>query len=67
MAGQIFYRKRSHDKDGSKTPRYRMVAVSGVDLKVYTQHLRMAELKEIAKVTNSDLVLLPRGPKHTGK
>ena len=66
MAGQIFYRERLNAREGAKTPRYRIVAVSGVDLKVYADHLRMAELKQIALATNADLVHLQRGPKHQG-
>jgi Ca2+/Na+ antiporter len=37
MSAQIFYRERQKVKDGSKTPRYRVAAVAGVDLKIYTQ------------------------------
>ena len=64
MAGQIFYRERQKSKDGAKTPRYRIIAVTGVDLKVYGNHLRKIELDQIAKATQSDLVALKRGPKH---
>ncbi len=64
MAGQIFYRERQKAKDGAKTPRYRIIAVTGVDLKVYGNHLRKAELEQIASVTKADLVALKRGPKH---
>ncbi|HSO10653.1 hypothetical protein JWG42_03210 [Desulfoprunum benzoelyticum] len=64
MAGQIFYRERQKSKDGAKTPRYRIIAVTGVDLKVYGNHLRKVELDQIAKATQSDLVALKRGPKH---
>lgn len=66
MAGQIFYRERLNAREGSKTPRYRIVAVCGVDLKVYADHLRMAELKQIAMATQADLISLQRGPKHQG-
>ena len=64
MAGQIFYRERQKAKDGAKTPRYRIIAVSGVDLKVYGNHLRKAELDQIAGAVKADLVALQRGPKH---
>jgi len=64
MAGQIFYRERQKSKDGAKTPRYRIVAVTGVDLKVYGNHLRKVELDQIASATQSELVALKRGPKH---
>ena len=63
MAGKIFYRERSKMVDGSKQPRYILVAVSGVDLKVYGQHLRMCELKQISETVGAELVSLERGPK----
>ena len=64
MAGKIFYRERVKAKEGSKSPRFRIIAVSGVDLKVYGSHLRRTELEQIAKATNADLVALERGEKH---
>ena len=62
--GKIFYRERLKSKDGGKTPRYRVVAIHGVDLKVYAEHLRMTELKQIAAATGAELVALERGDKH---
>ncbi len=64
MAGQIFYRERLKAKDGAKSPRYRVVAVSGVDLKVYGNHFRKTELEQIAKTVKAELVVLHRGSKH---
>ena len=64
MAGQIFYRERQKAKEGSKTPRYRIIAVNGLNLKVYGNHLRKAELEQIATATKAELVALQRGPKH---
>jgi len=64
MAGQIFYRERQKAKEGAKTPRYRIIAVSGVDLKVYGNHLRKTELEQIAKAAKANLVALKRGQKH---
>ena len=61
MNGQIFYRERQKVKDGSKTPRFRIAAVAGVDLKVYADHLRMGELKQLADATGADLVELKGG------
>ena len=66
MAGKIFYRERSKYVDGSETPRYILVAVSDIDLKIYGQHLRMSELKAIAEGTGAELVALPHG-EHTGQ
>lgn len=66
MAGKIFFRERLSAKEGAKTPRYRVIAVSGIDLKVYADHLRMVELEQIAQSVNAELVHLQRGPKHQG-
>lgn len=60
MAGQIFYRERVKAKEGSRSPRFRVIAVSGVDLKVYGNHLRKKELEQIAKATGANLVALKR-------
>ena len=64
MAGKIFYRERIKVQDGAKTPRYRIVAVSGVDLKIYATHLRKCELDHIAEELGADLIALRTGPKH---
>jgi len=64
MAGKIFYRERHKLVDGSKQPRYILVAVSDLNLKVFGHHLRMSELKQIAEATGGELVALERGPKH---
>lgn len=59
MAGKIFYRERMKVGEGKKQPRFRMVAVANVDLKIYGKHLRRSELEEIAKAVGAELVLLP--------
>lgn len=64
MAGKIFYREREKFVDGSKTPRYIISAVADVNLKVYSKHMRMSELKQVAEELGADLVVLKRGPKH---
>lgn len=64
MAGKIFYRERTKLQDGAKNPRFRVVAVSGVDLKVSANHLRKSELKHIAREVGAELIELERGPKH---
>jgi hypothetical protein len=40
------------------------VAVADLNLKVYGQHLRMCELKQIAAALGAELIELARGPKH---
>jgi hypothetical protein len=64
MAGKIFYREREKFVDGSKTPRYQLIGLLGVDMKMQGHHLRMSELKFIAEAAGAELVMLPRGPKH---
>ena len=61
MGGQIFYRERQKVKDGSKTPRFRIAAVAGVDLKVYADHLRQGELRQLADAVGAELVELKGG------
>lgn len=60
MNGQIFYRERTKSREGSRTPRFRVFAVSGVDLKIYGTHFRKKELEQIAKATGAELVALER-------
>jgi len=67
MSGKIFYRQRIKMKDGDHHPRYVLVAVADLSLKVYSQHLRMSELKHIAESVGAELIELQRGPKHQGE
>ena len=61
MAGKIFYRERGKVGEGEKKPRFKLVAVADVDLKVYGKHLRRSELERIAKDVGADLILLSGG------
>ena len=63
MAGKIFYRERVKTVEGKKQPRFRMVAVADVNLKIYGEHLRKSELEAIAGAVGAELVLLPPGEK----
>ncbi|MBN2031092.1 hypothetical protein JW824_12740 [bacterium] len=63
MAGKIFYRERRKVGKEEKKPRFKMVAVAGVDLKVYPNHLRKQELEQIAESIGAELVLLKGGGK----
>ncbi len=65
MAATIFYRERTEDKQGKKKPRFRIVAVSGLDLQVYVSHMRRIELEQIAEACGAELVCLDKGPKHS--
>jgi len=61
MAGKIFYRERGKVGKGEKKPRFRLVAVAGLDMKVYGKHLRKDELEQIAKAVGAKLILLKSG------
>ena len=61
MSAQIFFRERQKVKDGAKTPRFRIVAVCDVDLKVYAKHLRLGELEQLAAAAGAELIALKGG------
>ncbi len=63
MAGKIFYRERTKARKGAETPRFKIFAVSDVNLKVYGKHFRKMELEQLAKETGAKLVALKRGKK----
>ncbi|MDM8537698.1 hypothetical protein QUF70_13150 [Desulfobacterales bacterium HSG17] len=63
MSGKIFYRERRKVKDGEKKPRFRIVAVSDCNLKVYSDHLRLCELEHIAEEIKAELICLRKGTK----
>jgi hypothetical protein len=61
MPGKIFYRERTTVGKGVKRPRFMLVAVAGLDMKVYGKHLRKSELEQIAKAVGAKLILLKGG------
>jgi hypothetical protein len=61
MAGKIFYREMIMIEDEAKKPRFRIVAVSDLNLKVYAPHMRLSELEHIAKETGASLIFLEKG------
>jgi hypothetical protein len=67
MAAKIFYRERRKVGKEEKKPRFKMVAVAGIDLKVYANHLRKQELEQIAESIGAELVLLKGGGKGNEK
>jgi len=67
MAGKIFYRERVKSKEGAKSPRFRIMAVSDANIKVYGEHFRKKELKQLAHDTGCDLVELERDPNASHK
>ena len=63
---KIFVRERRQVGQGAGRPRFAVVAVEGIDLKVYTPHVRKAELEKLAEAVGAEIVYLPRG-EHTGE
>jgi hypothetical protein len=61
MPGTIFYRERGKVGEGEKKPRFKLLAVSGVDIRFYGQHLRKRELEQIASAVGAKLVMIERG------
>lgn len=58
MSGKIFYRERHKVGTKERKPRFKLVAVAGVSLDFYADHLRKKELEEIAVSVGADLVML---------
>lgn len=58
MATKIFVRERRKVEKGEKKPRFRVVGVSGPDVKIYTKHMRKKELEQISQESGADIVYL---------
>ena len=67
MASKIFVRERRKVEAGEKKPRFRLVAVSGGDLKIYAEHIRKQELEQLAKAVGAEIVYLKAEKKGKGK
>jgi len=58
MAGKMFYRARRKVDDGEKKPRWTLVAVADMNVKIHVKHLRKSELEQIAKAAGAELIEL---------
>lgn len=61
MATKIFVRERRKIKKGEKKPRFRVVGVSGTDVKIYVDHIRKKELDQLEMETGAAIVYLDAG------
>jgi hypothetical protein len=61
MSATIFVRKRRKIEKGEKKPRFRVVGVSGGDIKLYVEHIRKKELDQISAATGAQVVYLEAG------
>ncbi len=59
--GKIFVRERSNVGKGAGQPRFAIVAVADLDMKVYHSHIRRSELDKLVESLAAELVWLPRG------
>jgi hypothetical protein len=60
---RIFVRERTQVGKGDKKPRFALVAAEGVDLDLFTMHVRKSELDALAAAIGAEVVYLPRGEK----
>jgi hypothetical protein len=67
MGAKIFVRERRKVEKGEKKPRFRVVGVSGGDLKIYVDHIRKKELDQLAEATGSEVVVLAAGKEEKEK
>ena len=61
MSATIFVRERRKVEQGEKRPRFRVVGVSGGDVKIYVNHMRKKELDQLAEATGAKVVFLKAG------
>ena len=61
MVATIFVRERRKVEKGEKKPRFRVVGVSGGDIKIYAQHMRKKELDQLAEATGASVLVLTAG------
>ena len=61
MENKIFVRERRKIDKGEKKPRFRIVGVSGSEVKVYVKHARKKELEHISSETGAQIVYLDPG------
>jgi len=58
MALKIFVRERRKIEKGEKKPRFRVVGVTGGDLKMYVHHIRKKELDQLGKAVGAEVVYM---------
>ena len=66
MASKIFVRERRKVEKGEKKPRFRVVGVSGGDLRLYVDHIRKQELDQLAAEAGATVVELSVDKKSKG-
>jgi len=59
--GKIFIRERLASGEGAQKPRLAVLGVAGLDLKIFTKHVRKVEIEQIALAIDADLIILEAG------
>jgi hypothetical protein len=67
MASKIYVRERRKVEEGEKKPRFRVLGISGGDLKVYVKHIRKQELEQLAKEAGFEVVYIKAEKTGQGK
>ena len=67
MSAKIFVRERRKIEKGEKKPRFRVLGVSGADLKIYVKHIRKKELDQLSEATGAEVVYLKAGKEKKGE
>ncbi|MGA9141306.1 MAG: hypothetical protein WBZ29_13855 [Methanocella sp.] len=63
---KIYVRERIRNKEGSRSPRFRVVATEGGDLRFHAEHLRQIDIETIADDLGAEVIHLP-GREHGKK
>ena len=58
MSSKIFVRERRKVEKGEKKPRFRILGVSGGDLKLYVKHMRKKEIEQLADSVGAEVVYI---------
>ncbi len=67
MAGKLFVRERRKVEKGEKKPRFRIVGVSGSNLKIYVTHIRKQEVDQLARSAGAEVVYIKAEKKAKSK
>ena len=67
MKSKIFVRERRKVEKGEKKPRFRVLGVSGSDIKIYVKHIRKQELEQLAQATGAEIVYVQVDKKEKGQ
>lgn len=57
---KIFVRERRKIEKGEKKARFRVVGVSGKEVKIYIKHIRKNELELISRETGAQIIYMPK-------